>query len=466
VTSPPRIADDVAFFLLEKEGIFFSERTQEIHRFNSAAAYLWCCIEEKLAPDEMVVAYARAFGVDADEAERQVAESLHRWQGLGYLSGVDMPNPTPIPLTTALGRLLTNPSLREQFAREPRAVARRLAVREPDLAFFLSLDAEELEEQAQALERKRKSGRLKARRAAKRTLVSSRATTPLLPIDAAAFDLERRYELLSSIICIRFPSRAAFERLHPVLAHLECDAADGREEVVLDISVKGNVQTLSEDGREVDTCEGLDRLTPIVLSHIRRICVGRHPYVLQVHAGALFDGRRCILLPADPGHGKTTLTAALMRAGYQLLTDEVSLLESGTLRIWPAPLPLAIKPGSLQPLSASYPQLRDLDSHLRDDLQRVRYLSPEHAQLVPDLQQTYPVGRIVFPRYRPQSPTELRSIGRAEALTRLLHESFPAPEPFECDQIKDLVRWMRTLDCFELSLSSLDEAVERLQALA
>ena len=60
-----------------------------------------------------------------------------------------------IDFTTALGRLLSDPALRREFARNRVVMAQRLAVRDVDLAAFLSLDAEGLETQAQTLLSKR-----------------------------------------------------------------------------------------------------------------------------------------------------------------------------------------------------------------------------------------------------------------------------------------------------------------------
>ena len=48
------------------------------------------------------------------------------------------------------------------------------------------------------------------------------------------------------------------------------------------------------------------------------------PGDLVFHAGAVSDGRTAVLLPAASNHGKSTLTAALVRDGLQYLTDEAA----------------------------------------------------------------------------------------------------------------------------------------------
>lgn len=60
-----------------------------------------------------------------------------------------------IDFHTALGRLLRDALLREEFAREPSAVTARLQLRAPDRAAFAALSSEEIEIQAAILIRKR-----------------------------------------------------------------------------------------------------------------------------------------------------------------------------------------------------------------------------------------------------------------------------------------------------------------------
>ncbi len=60
-----------------------------------------------------------------------------------------------IDLTTALGRLLSDPALRREHARDPEALARHLNVDAAHLDSFLGLDRDGLEVQAEALIAKR-----------------------------------------------------------------------------------------------------------------------------------------------------------------------------------------------------------------------------------------------------------------------------------------------------------------------
>jgi hypothetical protein len=104
--------------------------------------------------------------------------------------------------------------------------------------------------------------------------------------------------------------------------------------------------------------------------------VQRYPYLLEIHAGVVSNREKCLLFPAAPGSGKTTLTAGLAAAGFQYFSDEVALLEEPELEVWPVPISLSIKSGALECLTPLFPQLRRSAKHTREDVETVTYLNP------------------------------------------------------------------------------------------
>jgi hypothetical protein len=218
------------------------------------------------------------------------------------------------------------------------------------------------------------------------------------------------------------------------------------------------------DGELVASCGSLDRLPPLVKAQIRAAVVNRGDFFMELHAGAVSDERRCIVLPGAPGSGKTTLTAALAAEGFGYFSDEVVLLEEETLLVRPLPLSLSIKPGSLAPLSRYYPRLPEIPAYRREDEQEVRYLSPPpESRLVSEA--PAPCGVVVFPRYDGAVSTRLLPLERAEALKRLMVECMVLPRLMERRDAANLTRWMRSITCYELTFSSLSEAVDAIERL-
>jgi hypothetical protein len=119
---------------------------------------------------------------------------------------------------------------------------------------------------------------------------------------------------------------------------------------------------------------------------------------------------------------------------------------------------LTVKPGAIGLLTGYYPELDQLPPHLREDGQTVYYLIP--AGRPAQSGRSCPVGWIIFPHYSPDVVTELRSVSRPEALRRLLHECLVLPELMDRAGVESLVHWIRSVECLELPMSSLPDAVD------
>jgi hypothetical protein len=78
-------------------------------------------------------------------------------------------------------------------------------------------------------------------------------------------------------------------------------------------------------------------------SAMRSVIAQKAPDRVFIHAGAVARGGRAILLPGATWSGKTTLVAALVRAGAEYLSDEFAVLDSAG-RVHPYPKPLSLRP--------------------------------------------------------------------------------------------------------------------------
>lgn len=273
--------------------------------------------------------------------------------------------------------------------------------------------------------------------------------------------IERCYRILDTNFSLRV-ERGPLERVVlPVLAHLEASARN-EPFVLLEIERTRAGFALLQDGTRVEEPVPLRAIAPVVKMHLRRLVTDRHRYFMQLHAAALLGRDGCWLLPGEAGSGKTTLSAALLGEGLSLLSDEVVLLESETLNVRPFPLALTVKCGAVAPLSDLHPELGSLPVHEREDGKRVRYLPPRRDCVAADHQQGYPIRGIVFPRYAPAEPGELRVLGRLEGLGRLLQACVSLPEWLARERVARLVHWMERLACYELSAPDLPDAVARL----
>ena len=190
-----------------------------------------------------------------------------------------------------------------------------------------------------------------------------------------------------------------------------------------------------------------------------------HRFFLDIHAGVVGDGESVTLLPAASGSGKSSLTAALSHAGFDYFSDEIALLEEPALTVRPIPLAVCVKSTGWDLMAPFFPEVRSLKSHHRGDNKIVRYVPPPPFTNGSDAGRSYPVRRIIFPRYRPDAQTALKPLARVEALHRLMAECLVVPVPLTPRRVARLVRWIKGLDCYELPMSSLTEAVDQVRSL-
>jgi hypothetical protein len=283
------------------------------------------------------------------------------------------------------------------------------------------------------------------------------------PIHVRATDYQRRYRVLDQTFSLQYGSAPVEERVHPLLAHLEINDRSGNARI-LDILPSREGFRLRLDSRPVSTCSSLEELGPLTSYTVFIESFNKDRHFLAFHAAAVARAGRCLLMPGTGGVGKTSLTAALLCEGFQYLSDDVTLLDAQPLSARGLPYSLCIKESALDPLSRYYPKLPQLPIYKRKDGKQVRYLSPPDGTYNWNKGKGYPVRWIVFPNYRPNAQTALGPLNRPEALRRLMAHA-ARPRHLSRAAIFDLVHWIRSVDCFDLSMASLPEAVERLQAL-
>jgi len=449
------IPGEITFYLLDDTGLLFNADRAEIYHLNTSAAFIWCCLEEGMTCADIAAAYTDAFAVSADDADSHVAEMLGQWQGLGYIEDAAFPAPPPIDFTTALGRLLALPRLLAAFSRAPAETARRIGVRQKDLESFLLLNPDELEKQARTLRQKVLS---KRHRADINLFHRTSADETFQPVEKPA--VIQDYLLLTTRFHIRYASSAQLESVHPTLKHLAIPDGD-TSDLVIDILDCGDEHVVLENGEGVARCPSLNHLAPSVKSRLRQSVINRHDYFMQIHGAAVMtDEHRCILMPAAPGSGKTTLSAALAASGMYFLSDEVALLEDITLQVCPMPFSMAVKAGSVEALADYYPCLKALPQHMRQDEHQIRYLAPPAAALQYPGNERYQIQWIIFPRYQPGTTPELRPLGRGDALQRLLDECLVIPAALDRKRVGNLIQWLQGVECFEMSIDALPQATD------
>jgi hypothetical protein len=232
----------------------------------------------------------------------------------------------------------------------------------------------------------------------------------------------------------------------------------------VDIATTARGIELSADGILLDYCQQESSLLPLIKTCLIELALERTAGVGAVHAAAVAGPHGAVLLPARSGEGKSTLTAALLDAGFRLLGDDTVAL-SDAVEARPAPFPICLKEGAWTLLSARFPQLAQAATHRRMDGKMVRYLFPKSRDQIEEPAGCYPIRWIVFPRRSEDDVARLVPMRKADALARLTAEFSPLAGGLSERQIERLVRWIKAVECFELRFADVDEGVEHITRL-
>jgi hypothetical protein len=179
---------------------------------------------------------------------------------------------------------------------------------------------------------------------------------------------------------------------------------------------------VGKEGEEMRRGNGLGDVLAHLIWQLNSQVIRRSGDFLLIHAGSVCspDGDG-VLLPAQPGSGKTTLATGLVQAGFSYLSDEAGAIDPVTRMLHPYQKALTLKRGH----ALVFPDLcpnGDGSSWLND----IWPVAPENIR--PDsVGGPCRVRFIIAPTYRAGAETELTPVTRAEGAMLLLSNGFNVP---------------------------------------
>ncbi|TGQ68270.1 PqqD family peptide modification chaperone [Mesorhizobium sp. M00.F.Ca.ET.186.01.1.1] len=244
-----------------------------------------------------------------------------------------------------------------------------------------------------------------------------------------------------------FPAIAAFR-------HLE--VARETADVLLEVVEHGGRVHLFRDSEWILSCSP-DELPVMLKGQLLTEVLEYGSYELALHAAALFRNERIVLLCGNPGAGKTTLTLALVHAGFGFAADDVTLLDSRGHGIG-LPFAPAVKAGAW-PLLAEYcPGLDAVPVCRRPDRRRVRFAVPKAS--VPLPASALPIGCMVLLRRGRDSKACLEPVDPASALRGLLNGALAPGGELSGTAFDVLTQLIGSAETYCLTYSRLDDAVQ------
>jgi len=217
--------------------------------------------------------------------------------------------------------------------------------------------------------------------------------------------------------------------------------------------------------------DGQQPFEPFPLSHAFPLfewglnwCIARrsHQY-LMLHAAVVEKNGKALILPALPGSGKSTLSAALAMNGWRFLSDEFAMIRPQDGKILPIPRPTPLKNASIQVIKDTFlnaemgplfPKTRKgTVAHLRPPKQSVEQLK---EAVLPEL--------LIFPKFQANTEIQLNPLNKPYVAFKLASNAFNyelmGRTGFEL--VKNMTSSCR---CYNLTYSRFDQVLPLLDDL-
>ncbi len=163
---------------------------------------------------------------------------------------------------------------------------------------------------------------------------------------------------------------------------------------------------------------------------------------------------RTILLPAQAGSGKTTLTLGLMNYGYKYLTDEVASIHHETLEVVPYQRPIFVWTWSRPLRQKVAKNFRIYRYRSKDNSSgRWQYIVPQDGAVI-TRDARWEVNWIIFPRYTPKGKTVLKSLSAAQAAVSLMQNGWNQ-KLFPDGGLRICAKLARRARCYTLEMGDL-----------
>ncbi|HEX4884601.1 MAG TPA: HprK-related kinase A [Casimicrobiaceae bacterium] len=202
---------------------------------------------------------------------------------------------------------------------------------------------------------------------------------------------------------------------------------------------------------------------PLLEWGINYLFAQRLNHRLLLHAGVVEIDGRAVVMPALPGTGKSTLTAALATAGARLLSDEFGVVDLDDATLHPLVRPVSLKNASIDVIAAFAPHAVMGPRFPGTRKGTVAHLAPDARSYAERGRPTAP-GIVLFPRFEAGAAVRVEPMPKARAFAKLAVNSFNyellGPDGFDA-----VGRLLQSSLVFRLDYSRLDEAVAAVRDL-
>lgn len=262
-------------------------------------------------------------------------------------------------------------------------------------------------------------------------------------------------------VAIRFSvENGVVPAIRPLFGHLE--TPDARPQARLEVKLAlGDEMLLIEDGVERIRTGDAGQLAGALQQAVLERVHGNVGWLALIHGAALARRGEGIGLAGPSGSGKSTLAAGLLKAGFDYLADDMIALSAPDGAIMPWPLPLSIKPGSLDAISARHPELAQAPSYRTKGLDARLLFPPDSAWDA----QPVKLRTLVFPRFIAGAAPDLQPMSPFDALERLLADRIWLGYPLTEARVTAFLTWLNGTPAYAMTYGELGDGVRLIESI-
>lgn len=256
---------------------------------------------------------------------------------------------------------------------------------------------------------------------------------------------------------IHYADTGQYARISPIFAHLA--RPPGKPATSIEVVDADGLTFVSRNGGPASVI-GASQVAPFIKGLLVEDVLAAAPPNIALHTACLAHRDRALLLGGPPGAGKTTLTVALSRSGFDYVSDDISLLGPDA-RVQGVPFAPAVKEGAWPVLRRCRSDIATLPTHIRLDEVAVRYpglTRPPHIA-------SMDAGWIVHLRRAAGARVEFCKLDPTETLVRLMGDAYSTTGAATLEDMRTLIALVERARCFDLIYSDLDPAIEALSVL-
>lgn len=192
-------------------------------------------------------------------------------------------------------------------------------------------------------------------------------------------------------------------------------------------------------------------------------CIGAYlnRYVV-IHAAVLERNGRYLVAPASSGSGKSTLAAGLMFSGWNLISDELCIIDPETLQVIPTERAVSLKNASINLIPMHFGEAVLSETILDTKKGDIAFVRPKSAVI--SLGEPAP-GLIVMPHYQPQGSPSVEPVSSGNAMMAIIDNAFNYSITGETG-FRTVSRLVRGCEAYNIQYQNLDQAVSYCDQLA